>query len=196
GGPENPQQWLREWGRSDPGSGGFHEEGVCDRLTARRAHPVTRRLRRQQRHRHGSHVRTVAAVHRGPVDRTEPVRRRGAAQGADLQRDQGHAARSRPAQPAPGPRLLSGDAGRDASLRSPDLRDGIEYLTKRQFQERSPHALDQALEKSRESGMEALVLDLGNSPGGLLTAAVEVSEKCIDGGKLVVYTEGRVRKQN
>ena len=44
--------------------------------------------------------------------------------------------------------------------------------------------------------MKALILDLRNNPGGLLTAAVEVSEKFIDDGKLVVYTEGRVRNQN
>src|SRR2546422_533551 len=45
-------------------------------------------------------------------------------------------------------------------------------------------------------GMKALVLDLRNNPGGLLTAAVEVTEEFIDDGKLVVYTEGRVRNQN
>jgi carboxyl-terminal processing protease len=44
--------------------------------------------------------------------------------------------------------------------------------------------------------MKALVLDLRNNPGGLLTAAVEVTEEFIDDGKLVVYTEGRVRNQN
>ena len=44
--------------------------------------------------------------------------------------------------------------------------------------------------------MKALILDLRGNPGGLLTAAVEVSEKFIDDGKLVVYTEGRVRNQN
>jgi carboxyl-terminal processing protease len=44
--------------------------------------------------------------------------------------------------------------------------------------------------------MKALILDLRNNPGGLLTAAVEVTEEFIDDGKLVVYTEGRVRNQN
>jgi carboxyl-terminal processing protease len=44
--------------------------------------------------------------------------------------------------------------------------------------------------------MKALVLDLRNNPGGLLTSAVEVTEKFIDDGKLVVYTEGRIRNQN
>src|ERR671930_211540 len=72
----------------------------------------------------------------------------------------------------------------------------IVYIKLRQFQEQSPHDLDQALDKFDKGGMKALILDLRNNPGGLLTAAVEVSEKFIDDGKLVVYTEGRVRNQN
>jgi carboxyl-terminal processing protease len=44
--------------------------------------------------------------------------------------------------------------------------------------------------------MKAFVLDLRNNPGGLLTSAVEVTEKFVEDGKLVVYTEGRVRNQN
>src|ERR671924_554958 len=82
------------------------------------------------------------------------------------------------------------------SVRSQDLGNGIAYIKLRQFQEQSPHDLDQALDKFDKSGMKALILDLRNNPGGLLTAAVEVSEKFIDDGKLVVYTEGRVRNQN
>src|SRR5262249_21367002 len=34
------------------------------------------------------------------------------------------------------------------------------------------------------------------NPGGLLTPSVEVAEKFLEPGKLVVYTEGRVRNQN
>src|SRR5512145_264883 len=82
------------------------------------------------------------------------------------------------------------------SARTHDLGNGIFYLKLRQFQEQSPHDLDAALEKFDKAGMKALVLDLRNNPGGLLTAAVEVSEKFVDDGKLVVYTEGRVRNQN
>ncbi len=82
------------------------------------------------------------------------------------------------------------------SVRTHDLGGGIYYLKLRQFQEQSPHDLDSSLEKFDKSGMKALILDLRNNPGGLLTAAVEVSEKFIDDGKLVVYTEGRVRNQN
>jgi carboxyl-terminal processing protease len=82
------------------------------------------------------------------------------------------------------------------SVRMVELGDGIEYIKLRQFQEQSPSDLEAALDKLTKAGMKALVLDLRNNPGGLLTAAVEVSEKFIDDGKLVVYTEGRVRNQN
>jgi len=82
------------------------------------------------------------------------------------------------------------------SVKTVEMGDGIEYLRLRQFQEHSPHDLEAALEKFSKSGMKALILDLRNNPGGLLTAAVEVSEKFIDDGKLIVYTESRMRNQN
>ena len=82
------------------------------------------------------------------------------------------------------------------SVRSHDLGGGIAYIKLRQFQEQSPGDMSAALEKAAKTGMKALVLDLRNNPGGLLTAAVEVTEEFVDDGKLVVYTEGRVRNQN
>jgi carboxyl-terminal processing protease len=82
------------------------------------------------------------------------------------------------------------------SVRSHDLGGGIAYIRLRQFQEQTPHDLETTLDKHQKAGMKALVLDLRNNPGGLLTAAVEIAEKFIDDGKLVVYTEGRVRNQN
>jgi carboxyl-terminal processing protease len=82
------------------------------------------------------------------------------------------------------------------SVKAVPMGDGVDYIKLRQFQEQSPHDLEAALEQFSKEGMKALVLDLRNNPGGLLTAAVEVSEKFIEDGKLVVYTEGRVRNQN
>src|SRR5213593_1565703 len=82
------------------------------------------------------------------------------------------------------------------SVRSHDLGGGIAYVKLRQFQEQTPGDLSGTLEKAAKNGMKALLLDLRNNPGGLLTAAVEVTEEFIDDGKLVVYTEGRVRNQN
>jgi carboxyl-terminal processing protease len=82
------------------------------------------------------------------------------------------------------------------SVRAHDLGGGVAYLKLRQFQEQSPGDMSAALDKASKAGMKALILDLRNNPGGLLTAAVEVTEEFIDDGKLVVYTEGRVRNQN
>jgi len=72
------------------------------------------------------------------------------------------------------------------SVRMVEMGDGVEYLKLRQFQEQSPHDLEAALEKLSKNGMKALILDLRGNPGGLLTAAVEVTEEFIDDGKLVV----------
>ena len=83
------------------------------------------------------------------------------------------------------------------SVRANQLEPGIEYIRLRQFQEQTANDLETSLDKYvKEGKIQGLVLDLRNNPGGLLTAAVEVTEKFLESGKLVVYTEGRVRNQN
>ena len=83
------------------------------------------------------------------------------------------------------------------SVRANQLEPGIEYIKLRQFQEQTANDLETSLEKYVKDGkIQGLVLDLRNNPGGLLTSAVEVTEKFLESGKLVVYTEGRVRNQN
>ncbi|RLU01893.1 S41 family peptidase [Ketobacter sp.] len=47
------------------------------------------------------------------------------------------------------------------------------------------------LKKQNQSDLKGLVLDLRNNPGGVLQAAVDVSDAFIDDG-LVVYTQGRL----
>jgi len=83
------------------------------------------------------------------------------------------------------------------SVKSMQLDSGIEYVRLRQFQEQTAADLETALEKySKDNKIQGLILDLRNNPGGLLTSSVEVAEKFLDSGRLVVYTEGRVRNQN
>jgi carboxyl-terminal processing protease len=83
------------------------------------------------------------------------------------------------------------------SVRSQQLEPGLEYIRLRQFQEQTATDLEAVLERQGKAGkIQGLVLDLRNNPGGLLTAAVEVAEKFIEPGRLIVYTEGRVRNQN
>jgi len=83
------------------------------------------------------------------------------------------------------------------SVKSQQLEPGIEYIRLRQFQEQTATDLETSLEKySKDARIQGLILDLRNNPGGLLTSSVEVAEKFLEPGKLVVYTEGRVRNQN
>ena len=74
------------------------------------------------------------------------------------------------------------------------MEDGIGYLRIVQFNEPTAKALQDALDKLRADGLRALIIDLRNNPGGLLTSAIEVSEKFIKRGELVVYTQGRDAK--
>ena len=93
--------------------------------------------------------------------------------------------------------LITREQIRVQSVKSNPLEPGIEYIRLRQFQEQTSNDLETALEKYAKDGkIQGLVLDLRNNPGGLLTSAVEVTEKFLEPGKLVVYTEGRVRNQN
>ena len=93
--------------------------------------------------------------------------------------------------------LITREQIRVQSVRAGQLDAGIEYIRLRQFQEQTANDLETSLDKyMREGKIQGLVLDLRNNPGGLLTSAVEVTEKFLEAGKLVVYTEGRVRNQN
>lgn len=75
------------------------------------------------------------------------------------------------------------------------LEDGIGYVRITQFNDPTADALQSALEDLQNQGMEALIIDLRNNPGGLLSAAVEVSQKFLNRGDLVVYTQGRDERQ-
>lgn len=78
------------------------------------------------------------------------------------------------------------------SVRGAELvDDGIGYIRITQFGERTGEEFLAALESLEARGMRALVLDLRNNPGGLLTASVEVARLFFDRNELVVYTQGR-----
>ena len=81
------------------------------------------------------------------------------------------------------------------SVKQRMLKDNIGYLRVSQFQVRSGKDLVDAvnkLEEENEAPLEGLVLDLRNNPGGVLTAAVQISDAFLDDG-LIVYTEGRIK---
>jgi len=72
----------------------------------------------------------------------------------------------------------------------------IGYIKLVEFQERTPADLETALAKLKSEGMQALVLDLRNNPGGLLETAIGVAEKFIPKGQLIVSTKGAISAQN
>ncbi|MCX5697478.1 MAG: S41 family peptidase [Candidatus Omnitrophica bacterium] len=71
------------------------------------------------------------------------------------------------------------------------IKDGIGYIRITEFRESTPRDISIALQNLSKQGMNSLILDLRNNPGGLLDAAVSVSEKFLEKGKKVVSTRGR-----
>jgi carboxyl-terminal processing protease len=76
------------------------------------------------------------------------------------------------------------------------LDNTIGYVRLTQFQEATGRDLSRALKQFKEQKVQGTILDLRNNPGGLLTAAVDVSEQFVGNGKLIVYTKGREGKKD
>jgi carboxyl-terminal processing protease len=71
-----------------------------------------------------------------------------------------------------------------------DPVEKIAYIRVTTFSRDTVDELRKALEQLKADGMRGLVLDLRFNPGGLLTAAIEMSDLFISAGK-IVSTEGR-----
>lgn len=79
------------------------------------------------------------------------------------------------------------------SVKSRILEDSYGYVRISQFQVETGSNMQNAIEKlKKKSGgkLKGLILDLRNNPGGVLSAAIEVSDSFLNKG-LIVYTEGR-----
>jgi len=74
--------------------------------------------------------------------------------------------------------------------------DKIGYVRITQFGDKTGEKLEAALQTLKEQGMKGLIIDLRWNPGGLLDEAVEVCEKFLPRGQLVVTTEGRDSREN
>lgn len=86
---------------------------------------------------------------------------------------------------------------KDGKILEPQLtgEKKIGYVRITQFSEPTARELSAKLDALEKEGMEALVLDLRNNPGGLLESAVNVCGQFLPGGTMVVYTDGRVASQ-
>jgi carboxyl-terminal processing protease len=80
----------------------------------------------------------------------------------------------------------------DAELTGPFK---IGYIRLIQFNEPTAEELSKALDELQKEGMQALILDLRNNPGGLLTSAVDVCGQFLPPKSKVVSTQGRMASQ-
>lgn len=85
------------------------------------------------------------------------------------------------------------DVIRVRSVKSRMLDENFGYVRITNFQSKTGDNLLEEIENLNDKakkGVKGLVLDLRNNPGGVLSAAVDVSDAFLTGG-LIVYTEGR-----
>ncbi|HCD03783.1 MULTISPECIES: S41 family peptidase [unclassified Methylophaga] len=81
------------------------------------------------------------------------------------------------------------------SVRTETLESGYGYVRISTFQSPTGESLREAINQLKTDNggkLKGLVLDLRNNPGGVLDAAVEVSDAFLNKG-MIVYTEGRIQ---
>ncbi|MDQ2824392.1 MAG: S41 family peptidase [Verrucomicrobiota bacterium] len=71
----------------------------------------------------------------------------------------------------------------------------IGYIRLIQFNEPTADELSKALDDLQKHGMQALIIDLRNNPGGLLNSAVDVCAQFLPPNTKVVSTQGRAASQ-
>src|SRR5579871_1164183 len=71
------------------------------------------------------------------------------------------------------------------------IRPGIAYMRIEAFNETTSHEVDQALAKFPESAIEGLILDIRYNGGGLVQEAVNVADRFLRKGQLIVSHHGR-----
>lgn len=91
---------------------------------------------------------------------------------------------------------LTRDIIKIQSVRSKLLEGNLGYVRINQFQESTSEDLTTEIEKLAPKDIQGLIIDLRNNPGGLLTAAVGVSEQFLDAGRMVVSIQGRNGKKD
>jgi len=91
----------------------------------------------------------------------------------------------RPSFSEPRDFILNRDVIPLKTVKSKMVDDKIGYVRISQFTETTAPDLEKELTDLEAKGIEALILDLRDNPGGLLTSAIDVSRKFIDKGTIV-----------
>ena len=95
---------------------------------------------------------------------------------------------------------VQGDLRIDNNLKQWDFMfdrvNKIAYIRIIQFTETTVKELTEVVDQLQQDGVQGLILDLRTNPGGLLTAAIEVSELFLPPGTRIVSTKGRNEREN
>lgn len=81
------------------------------------------------------------------------------------------------------------------AARMEDHTNKVGYIQLEQFSDASVGELEEALMSLHSQGMASLILDLRGNPGGLLTAAISISDLFLPSGT-IVSTKGRTTSDN
>lgn len=82
-----------------------------------------------------------------------------------------------------------------SEVRMIDTKNKVGYIRIDKFAADTTQLLDEALWNLFNQGMESLVVDVRGNPGGLLTAAIEISNRFLPSGE-IVSTRGRTSSDN
>ncbi|SMN15683.1 Carboxyl-terminal protease [uncultured Candidatus Thioglobus sp.] len=85
------------------------------------------------------------------------------------------------------------------SVRGYLLDDGIGYVRVSSFQKPTSNLLQKTIKrlmKENDGHLESLILDLRNNPGGILNAAIDISDLFLDDAGTIVYIKSRIKSNN
>jgi len=77
-----------------------------------------------------------------------------------------------------------------------EIAPGVGYLKLTRFSRNVGMDIARAIQQMDSEHMHGIILDLRSNPGGMLTAAVDVSDLFLNRDKVIVSTRGRVKKAN
>lgn len=70
------------------------------------------------------------------------------------------------------------------------VNSDLGYIKINKFSATTYREFKKAINKLKKQGMQRLILDLRNNPGGFLEAAINVADEFLSDGQLIVYTQG------
>lgn len=76
------------------------------------------------------------------------------------------------------------------------VKPGIGYIQLDEFNASAAKEMKSALISLKQQGMKALILDLRNNPGGLLTQAIDICNLFLPKGTKIVETRGKIEEWN